>query len=98
MLVVDDDPFTASLLADALRSLGWPVVGPANDAVSALALIDDGGARPAAALLDLDLGDGPDGIDLAIALRERLPSVYALLGEGESWTVEAEAELLRRLL
>jgi hypothetical protein len=31
-------------------------------------------------------------------LRERLPSVYALLGEGESWTVEAEAELLRRLL
>lgn len=79
MLVVDDDPFTASLLADALRSLGWPVVGPANDAASALALVDAGGARPVAALLDLDLGDGPDGIDLAIALRERLPSIALVL-------------------
>jgi threonine dehydrogenase-like Zn-dependent dehydrogenase len=31
-------------------------------------------------------------------LKERLPGVYARLGEGESWTVEAEAELLRLLL
>jgi hypothetical protein len=31
-------------------------------------------------------------------LKQRLPSVYAKLGEGESWTVEAEAELLRLLL
>ena len=27
-----------------------------------------------------------------------LPSVYAKLGEGETWTTEAEAELLRLLL
>jgi len=31
-------------------------------------------------------------------LKERLPAVYAKLGESESWTVEAEAELLRLLL
>lgn len=31
-------------------------------------------------------------------LKERLPSVYAKLGPGESWTVEAEEELLRLLL
>jgi threonine dehydrogenase-like Zn-dependent dehydrogenase len=31
-------------------------------------------------------------------LKERLPSVYAKLAEDESWTVEAEAELLRLLL
>jgi threonine dehydrogenase-like Zn-dependent dehydrogenase len=31
-------------------------------------------------------------------LKQRLPSVYAKLGEGETWTVEAEAELLRLLL
>jgi len=31
-------------------------------------------------------------------LKERLPSVYAKLADGESWTVEAEAELLRQLL
>ncbi|MCB0254087.1 MAG: zinc-binding dehydrogenase [Anaerolineae bacterium] len=32
------------------------------------------------------------------ALKERLPDVYARLGEGEVWTVEAEEELLRSLL
>jgi threonine dehydrogenase-like Zn-dependent dehydrogenase len=31
-------------------------------------------------------------------LKQRLPSVYAKLGEGESWTAEAEVELLRLLL
>lgn len=31
-------------------------------------------------------------------LRERLPSVYAKLGPGETWTNEAEEELLRLLL
>ena len=31
-------------------------------------------------------------------LKERLPSVYAKLGESESWTVAAEEELLRLLL
>jgi D-arabinose 1-dehydrogenase-like Zn-dependent alcohol dehydrogenase len=31
-------------------------------------------------------------------LEERLPSVYAKLDEGESWSVAAEEELLRRLL
>ena len=31
-------------------------------------------------------------------LRERLPEVYARLGPGEVWTVEAEQELLRSLL
>lgn len=31
-------------------------------------------------------------------LRERRPEVYALLGPGEVWTVEAEQELLRHLL
>ncbi len=31
-------------------------------------------------------------------LRERLPQVYARLGPGEAWTVEAEAELLQSMV
>jgi hypothetical protein len=31
-------------------------------------------------------------------LKQRLPSVYAKLAEDGTWTVEAEAELLRLLL
>jgi DNA-binding NarL/FixJ family response regulator len=78
VLVVDDDPFTASLLAESLAALGWTIVGVATDAAGALALVD-GGAAPRAALLDLDLGAGPDGIDLANALRERNPQIALVL-------------------
>lgn len=78
VLVVDDDPFTSSLLATGLSSLGWTVMGPASDAAGALALVDAANP-PTAAVLDLDLGPGPDGIDLADALRERSPHVGVVL-------------------
>jgi DNA-binding NarL/FixJ family response regulator len=78
VLVVDDDPFTASLLAESLAALGWTITGVAHDAAGALALVD-GDALPSVALLDLDLGAGPDGIDLANALRERNPQIALVL-------------------
>lgn len=74
VLVVDDDRFTASLLADALVGAGWPVLGPAHDVAGALALVE-GVTSLEAALLDLDLGPGPDGIDIAVALRQRFPDI-----------------------
>ncbi len=40
---------------------------------------------------------GP-GLTPLAALREQLPQVYAKLGPGEAWTIEAEEELLRLLL
>lgn len=78
LLVVDDDHFTASLLAGSLSSVGWVVIGPAGDAAEALALVERG-AQPSAALLDLDLGGGPDGIDLALSLRNRFPDIGIVL-------------------
>lgn len=78
VLVVDDDPFTASLLARSLEAIGWPVVGPAFDAAGALALVE-AGVAPTTALLDLDLGSGPDGIDLAVALRQRFSDIGIVL-------------------
>ncbi|MGA1346577.1 MAG: LuxR C-terminal-related transcriptional regulator [Ilumatobacteraceae bacterium] len=78
VLVVDDDPFTASLLAESLAALGWVIAGVANDAAGALSVVDDG-AMPSVALLDLDLGPGPDGIDLANVLRERNPGIALVL-------------------
>lgn len=38
------------------------------------------------------------GLTPLAGLRQRLPQVYARLGPGEAWTVEAEEELLRLLL
>lgn len=78
VLVVDDDVFTATLLADALRGLGWVVQGPLGDAASTLSFVDEMGV-PDAALLDLDLGGGDDGIDLAVALRERRRDIGLVL-------------------
>lgn len=78
MLVVDDDLFTARLLADALIAIGWEVLGPAGGLSEAMRLIESHSTLDAA-LLDLDLGPGPDGIDLAVALRERFPNVGLVL-------------------
>ena len=69
LLVVDDDPFTRSVLGPALTTRGWTVTlcGSATEAMAATERRDVD-----AALLDLDLGPGPDGLDLAVALRRRL--------------------------
>lgn len=78
MLVVDDDRFTASLLAESLSAIGWPVVGPAFDVAGALDAVKEFSELDGA-LLDLDLGPGPDGIDLAVSLRERFPDIGIVL-------------------
>lgn len=70
LLVVDDDPFTRSVLGPALTTRGWSVVMAAS-ASAAMSEVTD---HPVdAALVDLDLGPGPDGLDLAVALRRRFP-------------------------
>ena len=70
LLVVDDDPFTRSVLGPALSTRGWTVTlcASASDAMSEVTR-----TSVDAALLDLDLGPGPDGVDLAVALRRRIP-------------------------
>lgn len=76
--VVDNDPFTRATLAEALRGLGCTIVGPF---ASARECLTSESMRPApqVAVLDLDLGTGPTGIDLAHALRERDPEIGIVL-------------------
>ena len=66
IMVVEDDSFTRSTLCAALRSLGLNVVAESGSSREALVLGRT--HRPSAALIDLDLGKGPTGIDLAIAM------------------------------
>lgn len=73
MILVEDDPFTRATLGDALALHGFDVrarVGTAFDAIEAQQI-----HNPQVALLDLDLGVGASGIDVAIALRERDPRI-----------------------
>lgn len=72
MLVVDDHSFALGTLSAALAGRGIDVC-TASTAREAIALAIE--ARPSVAVLDLDLGAGPTGIDLAHALRRALPAI-----------------------
>lgn len=73
ILIVDDDKFVRTALDSALSNSGFDIAGSVSTAKEALAA---NGAHPAdVALLDLDLGIGPTGFDLAHALRKSSPQV-----------------------
>ena len=82
VMVVEDDAFTRTTLCAALRGCGVNVVADTASAAQALDLAAS--HEPHAALLDLDLGPGPNGIDVAIALREAFPTVGIVILTGYS--------------
>jgi DNA-binding NarL/FixJ family response regulator len=80
VLLVDDDPIVALAVAVELEAAGHEVLGPAHDARSALELARTG--RPDVALVDIDLGEGGDGVLLAHSLRRS--GVWPVFATGES--------------
>jgi DNA-binding NarL/FixJ family response regulator len=77
VLVVDNDPFILTSLVNALENSNIVVVGRAGTAREALRINSTAAAD--VALLDLDLGVGPTGIDLAHALRIHAPEIGLVL-------------------
>lgn len=77
VLLVDDHQFTRVTLGNALASRGMDVhaLGSARDA---LAWLEDSPSVDVA-LLDLDLGTGPTGLDVAQELRRRMPAIGIVL-------------------
>lgn len=73
LIVVEDDDFTLFTLSATLKASGFEVVAEAKNAGEAVSKSIE--KRPDVALLDLDLGIGPTGIDLSIALRKKLPNI-----------------------
>lgn len=73
VLLVDDDDFTRMTLRAVLASLDYDVIGDAANVVAAMDLAR--AERPDLAVIDLDLGEGPTGIDLAHGLRALLPGI-----------------------
>ena len=70
ILIVEDDAVIAMVLADSLEDAGHEVVGPAATMAEALALCEPA-PPPELAPLDIGLGDGSSGVDVARALLER---------------------------
>lgn len=72
-VVVEDDAFTRTMLVSTLSQAGLSVVLDTGSAAEAVQLAPN--LRPAVAILDLHLGIGPTGIDVAHALRRSDPNI-----------------------
>lgn len=72
ILVVEDEGLMSALLLKVLEESGFQV-RTAGDVLEARRLVDQ--FDPDAALLDIDLGDGPSGLDLAHALHVQYPHI-----------------------
>lgn len=72
VLVVEDEAFTRNLVAGALAGLGWSV-DSCGAIAEAMALIEVN--EPNAVVCDLDLGEGPTGVDLCQRLARDYPWV-----------------------
>jgi len=76
VLVVEDDDFTRNLLISALQTQDCDVVLETSSATYALKIATK--MRVDAAVLDLNLGRGPTGLDLALGLRRNIPQIGIL--------------------
>lgn len=77
VLVIEDEQFTRTMLNVTLQALGCGVVGLCSTAEEAVTAVSR--ASVDIALLDLDLGPGPSGIDIAHALRGINPGIGIVL-------------------
>jgi DNA-binding NarL/FixJ family response regulator len=73
VLVLEDDAFTRLSIVSALRHSGITVV--TESGVAGEAVIDAERTLPHVAVLDLHLGKGPTGIDVARSLRRNNPRI-----------------------
>lgn len=73
VLIVEDDNFARMTLSETLARQGMVVVAACESAADAIKI--HRGKRPDCALIDLDLGKGPTGLDVANAMRRDNPAV-----------------------
>jgi DNA-binding NarL/FixJ family response regulator len=71
LLIAENDKLLLTLMANVLHSQGYGIVGTATDAKTALEYATK--IKPDVAILDISLGAGPSGIDLANKLRAQYP-------------------------
>ena len=76
-LVVEDDDFTRLMLVGSLKAEDIDVI--IESASPSVALEQSLKYKPSVAILDLHLGSGPTGIDLAIELRKLNPRIGIVL-------------------
>ena len=77
VLLVEDDVFVRSTVSALLTAKNFSVVGAVQTAQEALLIQKM--HKPEVLITDLDLGPGPNGIDVATALREINPNLGVII-------------------
>lgn len=77
VLLIDDDQFVRTTLSAALSAYGITIVEANHKAGDALTSLEK--HDPEVAIVDLDLGPGPSGIDICSALRSAKPTLGLIL-------------------
>lgn len=90
ILIVDDESFIRSVLAEALRSWNYTPI-EADSVASAIRQFDE--EEPVVALLDIDLPDG-SGLDVLRTIKEQRPQTIAIMITGNV-TVENTVAAMR---
>jgi DNA-binding NarL/FixJ family response regulator len=87
ILIVEDEPLIAEDIAGSLDEYGFEVAGIACDASTAIEMVS--AYRPDAVLLDINLGSGPDGVEVAHFIRAQhdVPFVF-LTSHSDKQTLE----------
>jgi DNA-binding LytR/AlgR family response regulator len=87
ILIVEDEPLIAEDLRGHLEALGYEVAGHCDNALDAMAEIAS--AQPDLLLLDINLGDGPDGVQLAEKVRAKHATPFIFVtSHSDKATVE----------
>ena len=77
VLLVEDDPFIRATMSALIAQKGFTVVGVVDTADAAL--LSQKMYDPDVVVADLDLGPGPNGIDIATALRRVNPNIGVII-------------------
>lgn len=80
VMLIEDDSFTRTTIKAALQLQGIEIIHDTGSVGSAMKIAS--AAKPDAAVIDLDLGTGPNGIDLALGLRRVVPGIGIVLLTG----------------
>ena len=73
LLIVENDSFAGTFMSKSLDSAGFSIISVADTAPIAMKTLRE--TSPDCALIDIELGIGPNGIDIACAFRKLKPSI-----------------------
>jgi len=91
ILIVEDDPIIAMEIAYVLRSADYKVTGPAHSAVRAVDIL--AGNDIDFAILDINLGGGESGLEVAKLIQEKYQIPYIFLTAfSDGHTLQAAQE------